>query len=89
MPMPTTAHAINGIHNRFNRPCWKSKNKTKLSLRAKSNDAAYMQALDSGDEEKAQRMVDEAAKEAGYTEKAYHGSPSFGFTQFDMEKRPK
>ena len=60
------------------------------SFRATSaKDAAYMQALDSGDEEKAQRMVDEAAKEAGYTEKAYHGSPSFGFTQFDMEKRPK
>ncbi len=57
----------------------------KLSVRARGRDAAYMQALDSGDEEEAQLMVDEAARDAGYTDKAYHGSPSFGFTQFDME----
>lgn len=42
----------------------------KYSLR----DSAYMDAVDHGDTETAQRMVDEAAKAAGYTIKAYHGT---------------
>lgn len=37
-------------------------------------DAEYMAAVESGDMEKAQRMVDAAAKAAGFTEKAYHGT---------------
>lgn len=56
--------------------------KTSHSLR----DEDYMAAVNSGDMETAQRMVDEAAKAAGYTEKAYHGTDAFGFTEFDMEQ---
>ncbi len=46
-------------------------------------DRAYLAAVNSGDMETAQRMVDEAAKEAGYTERGYHGSKKGGgFTVF-------
>ena len=48
--------------------------KKKSSLKAPARDRAYMEAIDSGDEEAAQRMVDEAAKEAGYNIHAYHGT---------------
>lgn len=37
-------------------------------------DTEYLSAVEAGDMETAQRMVDEAAKEAGYTIKAYHGT---------------
>ena len=47
-------------------------------------DQAYMQAVESGNTEEQQRLVDQAAEEAGYTEKAYHGTMKFGFTVFDM-----
>ena len=36
-------------------------------------DADYMAAVESGDMETAQRMVDKAAKAAGYSESGYHG----------------
>ena len=54
----------------------------KFSLEPVS-DSAYMEAVERGDIEKAQRMVDEAAKKAGYTVKMYHGSKrGGGFTVF-------
>ena len=37
-------------------------------------DSDYMKAVESGDVETQQRMVDEAAKRAGYAIKAYHGA---------------
>ena len=37
-------------------------------------DASYLDAVNRGDMKTAQRLVDEAAKEAGYTVKAYHGT---------------
>ena len=44
-------------------------------------DSTYMDAVNAGDMETAQRMVDEAAKEAGYNSpKLYHGTNAFGFT---------
>ncbi len=46
-------------------------------------DADYLAAVESGDMETAQRMVDEAAKKAGYTVEGYHGTRAFGFTQID------
>lgn len=61
-------------------------------------DADYMSAVERGDTETAQRMVDEAAKKAGYTRTLYHGTASnfnvFGFGRtgifttdnFDMAK---
>lgn len=54
----------------------------KFSLEPVS-DSAYMKAVERGDTESAQRMVDEAAKKAGYTVKMYHGSKrGGGFTVF-------
>lgn len=51
----------------------------------KEQDIAYMDAAKRGDTETAQRMVDEAAKEAGYAIKAYHGTAA-DFTKFDKNK---
>ena len=58
--------------------------KDKLSDRSSTKlDAEYMAAVESGDMVTAQKMVDEAAKKAGYTRKLYHGTAStfnvFGF----------
>ena len=58
------------------------KDKVKFSDR----DSSYMDAVNRGDMETAQRMVDEAAREAGYTVKAYHGTRQMGFTVFDPKK---
>lgn len=44
---------------------------TKYSI-GRSKDAAYMDAVNRGDMAEAQRMVDEAAKAAGYKRKAFH-----------------
>lgn len=46
-------------------------------------DADYMDAVNRGDMETAQRMVNEAAMQAGYNEKAYHGT-SKDFTKFQL-----
>ncbi len=48
-------------------------------------DRQYMDAVESGDMDTAQRMVDEAAKEAGYTIKAYHGTKTAGFNEFKYD----
>ena len=45
-------------------------------------DETYTKAVENGDMETAQRMVDEAADQAGYTEEVYHGTPTGGFTVF-------
>lgn len=54
-----------------------------LSPDKKKTDADYMFAVKNGDTETAQRMVDEAARNAGYTRTLYHGTASkfnvFGF----------
>lgn len=49
-------------------------------------DSKYNSAVKSGDIETAQRLVDEAAKNAGYTIKAYHGSRQV-FNEFSRDKR--
>lgn len=50
---------------------------------SKKDDQDYLDAVNRGDMETAQRMVDEQAKKAGYdSPKVYHGTPHFGFTQF-------
>jgi hypothetical protein len=48
-------------------------------------DTAYLAAVERGDMETAQKMVDEAAKKAGYTVKAYHGTNN-EFTSFSRNK---
>ena len=45
-------------------------------------DSEYMSAVESDDTDTADRLVEEAAKEAGYTVRAYHGTPTGGFTKF-------
>ena len=45
----------------------------KYSLSEKHSDDAYLSAVERGDIETAQRMVDKAAKAAGYTEEMFHG----------------
>ncbi len=49
-------------------------------------DAAYMQAVESGDMKTAQAMVDAAAKAAGYTVKAFHGTNA-DFSEFDPKRQ--
>lgn len=47
-------------------------------------DSEYSAAVESGNTQEAQRLVDEAAKAAGYnSEPLYHGTKSFGFTKID------
>ena len=48
-------------------------------------DTEYLSAVNRGDMETAQRMVDEVAKKAGYTVKAYHGTNADFFT-FDKSR---
>ena len=48
-------------------------------------DKAYMDAVNKGDMETAQKMVDDTAKEAGYTIRAYHGTNAL-FNVFDAGK---
>lgn len=52
-------------------------------------DTEYMSAVEKGDTETAQRLVDEAAKNSGYTIEAYHGTPNTEFTVFDKERLGK
>ena len=48
-------------------------------------DSDYLDVVNRGDMVTAQKMVDEAAKEAGYTIKAYHGTNA-DFTVFDKNR---
>ena len=57
-----------------------SKLDTRYSQAQADND--YMQAVNNGDTERQQQLVDQAAKDNGYTMKVYHGTPYGGFTQF-------
>jgi len=53
---------------------WADSGSNDIRASRRPMDAAYMAAVEAGDMETAQRMVDEAAREAGYTVKAYHGT---------------
>lgn len=55
-------------------------------IRYSISDTAYMDAVERGDTDTAQKMVDEAAKKAGYNVKAYHGSKNT-FTVFSEALR--
>lgn len=55
---------------------------TDPDIRYSERDTAYMDAVNNGDMEKAQRMVEEAARKAGYDSPLlYHGTQAFGFTK--------
>lgn len=49
----------------------------------KRKDFEYLYAVNHGDIKTAQKMVDDAAKAAGYTTKAYHGTDAASFNVFD------
>ena len=53
------------------------------SILYSARDTEYLDAVNSGDMAKAQAMVDERAREMGYTIKAYHGTPNI-----NTEKNP-
>ena len=61
-----------------------AKGETKFSI-SEATDTDYLSAVERGDTDTAQKMVDEAAKEAGYTIKAYHGTNA-DFTVFDKNR---
>lgn len=54
----------------------------KKSYAMPKTDQEYLAAVEKGDIETAQKMVDEAAKRAGYTIKSYHGTLAKDFTEF-------
>ena len=49
-------------------------------------DKEYLSAVKMGRYDLAEKMIDEAAKEAGYTIKAYHGTPNGKFNVFEKYK---
>ena len=61
----------------------------KYSDRFTEIDRDYLSAVERGDMETAQKMVDEAARAAGYNMHLYHGSKSGGgFTAFKVHTKP-
>lgn len=59
----------------------------KVQKSIRERDDAYMAAVKRGDMKTAQKMVDEAAKAAGYEPlKLFHGTNAFGFTKVDVSK---
>lgn len=62
-------------------------NEQKIIRYSLPSDAPYLSAVNHGDMDRAQEMVDKAAQEAGYTQKVYHGTPNSGrFNVFDADK---
>ena len=55
-------------------------------IRYSDRDSKYMEAVKKADIGTMQKLVEEAAKEAGYTEKLYHGTNQYGFTKADVSK---
>jgi hypothetical protein len=49
-------------------------------------DRAYLDAVNRGNTETAQKLVDEAAKNAGYDSRVFHGTDAFGFTKLDVSQ---
>ena len=63
---------------------WSVAQINRMSAEELSN--AYMQAVENNDTALQARLVEEAAERAGYTEKVYHGTDTFGFTEFDLTR---
>jgi len=51
------------------------------------SDSNYLKAVDQGDMQAAQQMVDQKAKENGYDVLAFHGTPEGGFDVFETSKQ--
>ena len=56
------------------------------TLQFQQADTEYMDAVNSGNTEEQQRLVDEAASAAGYTIRAFHGSPHTDISVFDINR---
>ena len=56
--------------------------KDKPTKYSRKTDAEHLEAVNRGDMEAVQRMVDEAAKASGYAIKSYHGTLAKDFTEF-------
>lgn len=72
----------------FIRSIAQKESEVKFSKRAEifaQLDSEYAKTVENNDTEAAQRLVDEAAKEAGYTVKAYHGTLTKGIHKFDKK----
>ena len=59
-----------------------SQNTDSVKRKYSDRDSEYLDAVNRGDMETAQKMVDEAAKKAGYTYGGYHGTQAKPFTVF-------
>ena len=79
--------STNNAKSQNNKGTVSQENANNGGLKASTNlgDVAYLNAVKRGDTERAQAMVDEYAKDAGYTIKAYHGSRNI-FRAFDKSK---
>jgi len=72
--------AYNNFEKAFNEANVQTENKTtrysagQLLTELEKLDAEYLAAIERGDMETAQKIVDKAARAAGYTEKGYHGT---------------
>lgn len=83
--------AYNNFEKAFNEVKVQTENKTtrysagQLLTELEKLDAEYLAAIERGDMETAQRLVDEAARNAGYNETVYHGTKNFGFTVPDVK----
>lgn len=71
----------NGVNSNSMQPTSRNSKSIKIT------DSEYLSAVKNGDMETAQKLVEEAAREAGYnSSKLYHGTQHFGFTEFDLTK---
>ena len=85
-PQPTSETPLDGnvTNNSITQP-EDSVNRKFSIYEENSSDTAYLAAVERGDMVTAQRMVDEAAKAAGYAVKAAHYTDA-SFTEFDPDK---
>lgn len=77
--MPVMDNIINTIKSKEGIP-------SAPSQRFMPSDSEYLSAVEAGDTAKAQELVDQAAKAAGYTVGAWHSTFAPKFTEFDMSK---
>ncbi len=80
-------------NNRISDSTENVKENTEKGKKYSLEDTSYLEAAENGDEEIAQEYVDKAAlkwgaltDENGEPLKLYHGTQSFGFTEFDLNK---
>ena len=81
IPMPGR-NARQVEHSLYDNNIQRQEQDVKQKFSLDETDSAYMDAVERGDMETAERMVADAARAAGYTMRVYHGTPTGGFTVF-------